>query len=481
MSMQRLQKGGSSLLRAVIIKNSENVDSYKEWLSPYATCIEKYPEDIESVKKLSPRPDFILLTGGNGERKLTKGGEIFIRETEIPILGICYGLQQVAKAYDEGERGARVFSYPLKDPRLNMVEEFVLEKKGGRTPLMLAYNHAWGIDASQLLKLSIGFQIDQEHIKPNTRVRLSGEREKNIDLVLKAELRHGDKYFVGFQGHPEKDATSYGLRKSVLREFLATTRKISSRSNGNSIPVFSYGSNSVSQLVGRLNITDPLSLNVRGAKLRDFIRTFAGNSRGWNGSVANITPVVDKVVYGIVVDVTPAQLELLDRFEGVPNVYERKSVRVDVNTDAKLECQVYIRRSSRCESPPSKQYLCAIGEMLMDRRKALGHSQTTEMKIHALDSNERKLRDPYVHSRRPGSLEELVILTNTRKGLKWELPTFLHSIIHKFNVVGVNDICSMQKFLGQGLRTVNEQFRSEGCSAITTDTFNAMKNVLGLA
>ena len=79
--------------------------------------------------------------------------------------------------------------------------------------------------------------------------------------------------------------------------------------------IFSYGSNSLAQLQGR--VTQPPFLTSLPAIALDFVRVFWGLSQRWDsGSVASIVPAAGHVVFGLVATLTQSQLQELARFEG---------------------------------------------------------------------------------------------------------------------------------------------------------------------
>lgn len=86
--------------------------------------------------------------------------------------------------------------------------------------------------------------------------------------------------------------------------------------------VFSFGSNSVKQLRGRVGNPDILS---KEARAKGWQRIFAGAHKNWNfGGVASMHPCEgDCVTYGAVVWLNDEELARLDVFEGTPTVYQQ--------------------------------------------------------------------------------------------------------------------------------------------------------------
>lgn len=84
--------------------------------------------------------------------------------------------------------------------------------------------------------------------------------------------------------------------------------------------VFAFGSNMDPEQMQR---RCP-SARFRGVhEIQDHRLTFVGRSRGWGGAVATIEPRRGAKVIGILWQVSKADLEALDGFEGAPHVYRR--------------------------------------------------------------------------------------------------------------------------------------------------------------
>ena len=125
--------------------------------------------------------------------------------------------------------------------------------------------------------------------------------------------------------------------------------------------LFSYGSNSPTQLSERIG------RRVKGsaAYLPAHGRYFRGWSRRWEGGVATVLPNEDLTVYGYVANVTPDELHILDRREGVlmrrPS-YKRIRKRVYVRKGRDYVpkyAQIYVSLSTE-HYPPSTAYHEAV-------------------------------------------------------------------------------------------------------------------------
>jgi hypothetical protein len=77
--------------------------------------------------------------------------------------------------------------------------------------------------------------------------------------------------------------------------------------------VFSFGSNSISQL--RARVQNPL-LEATPARARHWQRIFCVKSSDWTGAAASMTPLRDATCYGAMVSLSSQELSRLDQYEG---------------------------------------------------------------------------------------------------------------------------------------------------------------------
>ena len=131
---------------------------------------------------------------------------------------------------------------------------------------------------------------------------------------------------------------------------------------------FAYGSNLEPEQMKR---RCPGHTVVGLAELRDHKITFPLTSHDWGGGVASVGTAHAHSVWGMVFDLTDADLAALDRYEGYVgpgdqhNLYDRETVtvqlvRVDDGSFARrLRPFIYVARASN-PSPPSQRYLDAI-------------------------------------------------------------------------------------------------------------------------
>jgi gamma-glutamylcyclotransferase (GGCT)/AIG2-like uncharacterized protein YtfP len=107
------------------------------------------------------------------------------------------------------------------------------------------------------------------------------------------------------------------------------------------------------------------------AELRDHQVVFPVPSTGWGGGVASVAVAHGQSVWGVLFEVTEADLRTLDRYEGFrgpghdSNLYDRETVSVqlvrpdDGSFARRLNALTYIARPVK-PTPPSRAYLEAI-------------------------------------------------------------------------------------------------------------------------
>ncbi|MDW8083804.1 MAG: gamma-glutamylcyclotransferase family protein [Candidatus Caldarchaeum sp.] len=98
---------------------------------------------------------------------------------------------------------------------------------------------------------------------------------------------------------------------------------------------------------------------LRPAKLRGFRLVFNVYSSSWHGGIANIEEDPSSTVYGAAYLLDESQLEKLDRYEGVPHLYHRRKVLIDLG-DSQIEAYVYVGTNPRQKIMPSTEYLALL-------------------------------------------------------------------------------------------------------------------------
>ena len=137
---------------------------------------------IEDI--LAEEPDGIILSGGPSMERAGLCAE-YVKELDLPILGICLGHQAIAKAFG-GEVGPGV-SGGYADIDVEIVEENDILK--GLGPM----TSVWASHADEVLKMPEGF------------IQLA-----RSDICEIEAMKHPEKPIYGVQWHPEVAHTDKG-------------------------------------------------------------------------------------------------------------------------------------------------------------------------------------------------------------------------------------------------------------------------------
>lgn len=124
---------------------------------------------------------------------------------------------------------------------------------------------------------------------------------------------------------------------------------------------FAYGSNmNTPQMHARV----PGSRLVGTGLLSGHEFLYSGFSHSWGGAVANVRPRRGSEVFGVLYELPPGGLATLDRFEGYPHAYQRKTAPIEIVTGAasgqKPRAVLYFKRETRPLAPPAPEYVALI-------------------------------------------------------------------------------------------------------------------------
>jgi hypothetical protein len=119
--------------------------------------------------------------------------------------------------------------------------------------------------------------------------------------------------------------------------------------------IFSYGSNSIFQLRGRVNNNNLISYP---AYIENYKKIFRGYSNGWKGGVASLVKKKFIKTYGIIVFLSENEVSKLDYYELGYHKEELVCTILEKYENKKnINCYVYIANDNNWISPPSEQYL----------------------------------------------------------------------------------------------------------------------------
>ncbi|MDW8062817.1 MAG: gamma-glutamylcyclotransferase family protein [Candidatus Caldarchaeum sp.] len=119
---------------------------------------------------------------------------------------------------------------------------------------------------------------------------------------------------------------------------------------------------------------------IRPAVLKGYRLVFNVYSSSWRGGVANVVEDPDSSVYGAVYLLEESQLEKLDRYEGVPHLYHRRKVLVDVG-GSQVEAYIYVGTNPRQRIIASTEYVALLVKGL--RRLGFGEDVVNMVKSSA--------------------------------------------------------------------------------------------------
>lgn len=114
---------------------------------------------------------------------------------------------------------------------------------------------------------------------------------------------------------------------------------------------FAYGANTNT---GGMDYRCPAAEPIGKAVLPQHRLVFRG--------VADVVPCKTEVVEGVLWEITAACEESLDRFEGYPSLYIKKTVRVRTADGRNVRAMVYVMRESRWEGVPGRGYYDTLHE-----------------------------------------------------------------------------------------------------------------------
>ena len=205
--------------------------------------------------------------------------------------------------------------------------------------------------------------------------------------------------------------------------------------------IFSYGSNSITQL--RARVKNP-SLESVGAKCMDFSRVFCYQSSRWGGGgVASICPCEGGVVFGACVSLSEEEKQRLDTYEGG---YRLEQIEVVIDGET-VESFAYIAGHNpsthgftlQMDVRPSEEYLTAIHVMLREKWNMDG--ETVTIRSFNGEDGTVSVEGEWSHPGRANlSLEALCVEINTFKANPWIMPANIEQTVNILkSVIPLND------------------------------------------
>ena len=218
-------------------------------------------------------------------------------------------------------------------------------------------------------------------------------------------------------------------------------------------PVFSYGSNSISQLRGRVNnsILQSYPGYVDGYK-----RIFCGYSKRWKGGVASIIKKRYIRTYGIIVYLSKEELKILDSYEQNYSKIYLECIILNNNNDndndnqdfQRIECIAYQADNHEWINYPSQQYLVAIKIMLDEHNL---YQLYCPKLIIARYNNYLKQTENLIRWTFPAKpfleLSSFFVIVNSFREIPWKMPHDLNNIEERMRKLHVYKISDLEKYL----------------------------------
>jgi hypothetical protein len=212
--------------------------------------------------------------------------------------------------------------------------------------------------------------------------------------------------------------------------------------------IFSYGSNSIFQLRGRLK---NIHLQSYPAYANNYKRFFCNYSEKWEGSVASIFPTKDSITYGIIVYINERELSILDSFEKnytKNNILCTILLDIDGSQNILKECIAYLSNNIQYSCLPSEQYLTSIYIMLYEHKDTCAVYESCIIISGFING---VLVDISKFDFSPDTsklnLASIFVILNSNKKSPYIYPKTLHNIIKKLKEVNVNEVKDIVPYL----------------------------------
>ena len=214
-------------------------------------------------------------------------------------------------------------------------------------------------------------------------------------------------------------------------------------------PVFSYGSNSISQLRGRVNNS---TLKSYPGYVDGYKRIFCGYSKRWKGGVASIIKKRYIRTYGIIVYLSKEELKILDSYEQNYSKINIECAVLSHDNDKEevkiIECIAYQSDNHEWINYPSQQYLVAIKIMLDEHNL---YQQYCPKLIIAKYNNYLKRTENLLRWKFPTrhllELPSFFVVVNSIREIPWKMPYELNNIEERMHKLHIYKIDHLEKYL----------------------------------
>lgn len=239
--------------------------------------------------------------------------------------------------------------------------------------------------------------------------------------------------------------------------------------------IFSYGSNSIYQLRGRLQNVELVSFP---AYLDNYKRIFCSYSEKWHGGIASITPKKYCRTYGIITYISLEELSILDSYE--VNYSKKELICTVLAKDSStfdVTCIVYISDISEYVDPPSEQYLMAI-KIMLDEHFPLKKYIIIAGYINNVLVNIKKF---FFRTRILDlQLPSLFVITNSFRKTPYIFPKILNKIINKLNSIQVTETHHLAFYLENmdTFKRLNKRLIEKNMIPFSEETFHNLKSII---
>ena len=269
----------------------------------------------------------------------------------------------------------------------------------------------------------------------------------------------------------------------------------------NKVPIFSYGSNSIYQLRGRLNNNNLISYP---AFVKDYKRIFKGYSNNWKGGVASLFKNKGSITYGNIVFLDENEVKKLDEFE---IGYIKEKINCFLYNEDLIECLTYIAEDNIWNCEPSEQYLTAILLTLNENYSI--EKLYNNLSIYGLFNEQKYIEyNDLIDSEFSSNFQNLLflqnkevlfyfskwtfpnnifnlnlysicILINSKKNKPWIVPYDINKIVSKFeecNIVNSKDLFEIVNDK-DGLQKINFILQTKNLLGFSRETFDLFLNL----
>jgi hypothetical protein len=235
--------------------------------------------------------------------------------------------------------------------------------------------------------------------------------------------------------------------------------------------VFSFGSNSIAQLRGR--VLNP-TLQATPAYVDNWSRVFCNCIGRWGDSgVASLHPNAGARTYGSVVALSNEELCILDGYEAQ---YHKTFIDIMVKSNEIYEptqAFTYISDYPYWQTAPSEQYLTAIHVHLRQH-----HPSDISYSISVCGVLQKNMSDAPIETiytwKYPGkdslSLPALMVEVNSRKSAPWVMPSKIGELSSALSTIGIQSAAQLAVLLyrDEGV-SLNKKLTSAGQVALSDE------------